>query len=129
MLSHLHLNLVPLISAGALKEMLALYAIPNDPDPSRKLSNQSRIGAIHEARAVSEDYFVRGLPIRGNRVSLTLDRGGFASRGDLLIFGNVMDRFFGLFHHLNSYSRLNVSEKNSHEVYRWPPRLGAKPLL
>jgi type VI secretion system protein ImpG len=129
MLSHLHVNLMPIVSAEALKEILTLYAIPGDADMSRKLSNQKRIEAICDISIEMDDYFIHGLPVRGNRITLTVDGGGFASRGDLFLFGEVLDYFFGLFHSINTYSRLFINEKNTNEIFQWPARLGLKRLL
>jgi type VI secretion system protein ImpG len=128
-LSHLHVNLAPLLTADTLREILLQYALPEDPDISRKLGNGKRLEAIVGIRVHSEDYFLRGRPVHGHRLDLTLDQSGFASRGDMFLFGDVLDSFFGLFHHINTFSRLNIIEKNSHEVISWIPRLGTKRLI
>jgi type VI secretion system protein ImpG len=129
LLSHLHMNIFPFFTSMALKEILTLHAIPNDTDLGRGLANRKRIDAINHVEARLEDMFIKGLPIRGTRLDLTVDPAGFASKGDLRLFGDVLEQFFGLFHHINSYSRLSITEKNSLEVLSWPPRLGLKRLI
>jgi type VI secretion system protein ImpG len=129
LLSHLHINLMPFISAKNLKEILFLHAIPNDPDVGRNLSNKKRIEAVESVSARMDDLFIRGLPIRGNSLDLTINQAGFASAGDMYLFGDVLELFFGLFHHINTYSKLYIIEKNSREVLSWPPRLGLKRIL
>jgi type VI secretion system protein ImpG len=128
MFSHLHVNLIPRLTAKSLREVLLLHAIPRDPDVGRSLSNAKRINAIENLEIQSEDHFIKGRPIRGTLVKITVDGGGFGSMGDLHIFGEVLDHFLGLFHHLNTYTRLVIHEKNSREVLSWSPRLGTRRL-
>ncbi|MDR2339353.1 MAG: type VI secretion system baseplate subunit TssF [Deltaproteobacteria bacterium] len=128
-LSHLHVNLAPVLDAESLRELLGQYSLPGDTDMGRKLGNRKRIEAIQDLSLRREDHFVRGRPIHGYRLELTLDQSGFASMGDLRLFGDVLDHFLGLFHHLNTYSRLSIIEKNSREVISWVPRLGTRRLI
>jgi type VI secretion system protein ImpG len=42
----------------------------------------------------------------------------------------VLDHFFGLYVHINSYARLTVLSARTHEeLIACPPRHGARPLL
>lgn len=129
MLSHLYVNLTPLLTADTLRELLEQYSLPQDTDISRRLGNRKRLEAIVDLTGEREDHFVKGRPIHGYSLKLTMDRQGFASLGDMHLFGDVLDRFFGLFHHINTYSRLTIIEKNSEEVLSWTPRLGTKRLI
>ncbi|MDR2200147.1 MAG: type VI secretion system baseplate subunit TssF [Deltaproteobacteria bacterium] len=128
-LSHLFVNLAPLLTVDTLRELLDQYALPGDTDVSRRLGNRKRLEAVAALESSGEDYFLRGRPVHGNRLDLTLDLAGFASMGDMRLFGDALDRFLGLFHHINTYSRLRVVEKNSHEELNWNPRLGTKRLV
>jgi type VI secretion system protein ImpG len=129
LLSHLHVNLMPYLSSGSLKEILTLHSLPGDPDPARSLSNQRRLQAVKEVSSSLETSFIKGFPYRGSHIEITADPSGFASMGDLHLFGDVLDHFFGLYHHINSYSRLTIVESGTREVIKWPPRLGLKRLL
>ncbi|MDR1870671.1 MAG: type VI secretion system baseplate subunit TssF [Deltaproteobacteria bacterium] len=127
-ISHLQVNINPTMTVEGLKEILNLHAQPNDPDLGRVLSNTKRIEAVEELSIKLEDYFLKGRPYRGSRVELTVDPQGFASTGDLGLFGEVLDHFFGLFHQINVYSRLVIKLKNVGRDLTWPPRLGVKRL-
>jgi type VI secretion system protein ImpG len=129
LLSHLHMNLLPSLTHGNLREILSLHSVPNDTDLGRKQSNFKRIEAVERVETRLDDMFIRGLPLRGTKINITVDPLGFASRGDTRLFGDVLDHFFGIYHHLNSYSKLTITEKNSPEVMSWPPRLGQKRLI
>jgi type VI secretion system protein ImpG len=129
LLSHLHVNLMQALTTESLKEMLALHSLPGDPDPGRSLSNKRRVQAVSGAAIRLETSFVKGLPLRGSHVEVTVDPAGFASKGDLHLFGDALDHLFGLYHHINSYSRLTMVSSATREVFQWPPRLGLKRLL
>ncbi|MDR1312143.1 MAG: type VI secretion system baseplate subunit TssF [Deltaproteobacteria bacterium] len=128
MLSHLHVNLLGELSSRSFRETLMLYASPNDPDIGRLLANQKRIEAFGDFASKGEDHFVGGRPVRGTLLEMTADSRGFASGGDLRLCGDVLDRFFALFHHVNTYTRLVITEKSTSEKYLWPPRLGTRRL-
>jgi type VI secretion system protein ImpG len=129
LLSQLHVNLMPYLSSSSLKEILTLHSLPSDPDPGRGLSNRRRVQAVTKVTNELETSFIRGLPVRGSHIEVTADLGGFASKGDLHLFGDVLDHFFGMYHHINTYSRLTIVESSTREVVKWPPRLGLKRLL
>jgi type VI secretion system protein ImpG len=122
-------NHAALLSAETLAEMLNLHSVPDDPDQARRLGNQRRVEAIETVSSRLETFFLKGRPVSGSRVELTVDPAGFASSGDLHLFGDVLDHFLGAFHHINTYSRLSVIGSRSREVITWPPRLGPKRLL
>ncbi|MDR1578406.1 MAG: type VI secretion system baseplate subunit TssF [Deltaproteobacteria bacterium] len=129
LVSHLNVNLMPELTTQGLREILGLHARPNDPDIGRALSNRKRLEAIQDLTSKREDIFVKGLPYRGSLVELTLDPAGFASAGDLVLFGETLDNFFALFHQINAYSRLKINVKGGGETLTWPPRLGLRRLV
>jgi type VI secretion system protein ImpG len=128
LLSHLQANLSPTLSAYGLKEILGLHVRHNDPDLGRSLSNRKRIEAVEGLAVRLEDFFIKGRPYRGSQVEVTVDPTGFADLGDLDLFGEVLDHFFGLFHQINAYSRLDVKIKGGGQTLAWPPRLGLRRL-
>lgn len=68
--------------------------------------------------------FVRGLEIR-----ITIDEDHFAG-ASLGTFINVIDRFFGLYVHINSFTQLVViSKRTGQEIIRLKPRSGDAILV
>jgi type VI secretion system protein ImpG len=67
--------------------------------------------------------------MRGQRIELTLRQDHFAGVGDLLLFGAVLDSFFGGYSSLNTFIQLAVKEGITGEIYLWPARLGERPLI
>jgi len=129
LISHLSLNHLSLSAGGldAIKEMLRLYDLP------RSQTNRAMLDGL-----VSIDYrpataYLPGQPfstfVRGTEIRLTVDEACFVGSG-LRLFAQVMDRFFGLYTHINSFTQLKlVSARTQEELIACERRTGCHPLL
>jgi type VI secretion system protein ImpG len=122
-ISHMALNFLSVADAGALRKILELYNIGNDP------ANSRRIDSIRASVAKPVEALIDGTPIRGTEVTLTIDEEHFDNRGDLLLFIEVLNEFLSLHSSINSYVRLVVRYEPSGEEYRCPMAHGRKPPL
>lgn len=122
-ISHMALNFLSVAEAGALRAILELYNIGDDP------ANSRRIEGIRAARAEPIEALIDGTPIRGTKVTLTIDEKHFDSRGDLRLFIEVINEFLSLHAAINSYVLLVVRHEPSGEEYRCPLAHGRKPPL
>ncbi|KAA3653754.1 MAG: type VI secretion system baseplate subunit TssF [Proteobacteria bacterium] len=128
LISHLSLNHLSLSNSGlpAFKEMLALYDLP------RSASSRQQIDGI---QGISHQHATTWLPgkpfasfVRGLEVRLTIDEARFVGSG-LDAFSRCMDRFLGLYVHLNSFIQLIVvSARTGEELIRCAPRTGESIL-
>lgn len=67
--------------------------------------------------------------VDGIRVDLSLDRASFAE-SSVVLFGDVLLRFFALYGAVNSAVTLRVSVNDTKGfLHEWPPFAGAQPLL
>ena len=65
---------------------------------------------------------------RGLEVELELDETKFVGNSGFL-FASVLERFFGLYASVNSFTRLVARFKQQDgELKRWPPRAGDRPV-
>jgi type VI secretion system protein ImpG len=117
------LNFLSAADGGALRAILGLYNIDDDP------ANRRRIEGIRSAVARPIEALIDGTPIRGTEVTLIIDENHFDNRGDLLLFIEVLNEFLSLHSSVNSYVRLVVRYHESGEVYRCPMAHGRKPPL
>ncbi|QID17454.1 type VI secretion system baseplate subunit TssF [Nitrogeniibacter mangrovi] len=124
LVSHLALNHLSLTRSGlaAFKEMLALYDLPRTAVSRRQIDG---IVAIDHA---CKTAWLPGAPfasfVRGLEVTLTVDEASFVGTG-LHVFAQVLDRFLGLYVHLNSFIQLVlVSSRTGEELIRCEPRTG-----
>ena len=129
LISHLSLNHVSLVDGDAttLKEMLRLYDLSQSPISARQIE-----GIVHlEHRPATAWLPGRHFAsmARGTEIRLTIDEDHFVGTG-IHAFVNVLDRFFSLYVHANSFVRLVVfSSRSGEELMRCPARSGESPLV
>lgn len=132
LISHLSLNYLSLLDtnpeAGAemLREMLSLHADVDDSTMRRQIDG---------VRSIGHRPIVRRLPNRGPvsygrglQIDLVLDDAAFEGVG-ILILGTVLERFFGAYVSLNSYTQLRLFSQTRGEIKQWPVRLGNRQIL
>ncbi|AMM25714.1 hypothetical protein AX767_16125 [Variovorax sp. PAMC 28711] len=129
LISHLALNHLSLVGSGlpALKEMLRLY------DHGRSAVSSRQIEALVAVDQRPATQWLPGKPfatfVRGIELQITVDEAGFVG-SSLQAFARVMDHFFGLYVHINSFTQLViVSSRDHEELVRCRPRSGESILL
>jgi type VI secretion system protein ImpG len=128
LISHLSLNHLSLSGQGvdAIREMLTIYDIVRSDVNGRQIAG---IVAIEQqvvtARIAGNPFptFARGLEIR-----ITVDETHYAGIG-LFMFAQILDNFFGLYVHTNSFTQLVIMSKQSgQELIKCPARNGESIL-
>ena len=131
LISHLSLNYLSIVDtpgegAAALREMLSLYADPNDSSALRQ---------IEGVRAIASKAVIGRVPIagpiaygRGTEVTLTLEDAAFQG-SNAFVLAAVLEEFFARFASINSFSRTVLRSLERGEVARWPMRLGNRSTL
>lgn len=128
LISHLALNHVSLANDGLapLKELLTLYDLRRSAVSTRHIDGLVAIeqrGAVQWLPGKPFATFVRGIEIR-----LTIDEEHFVGTS-LASFVRMLDAFFGLYVHLNSFVQLIVvSKRTGEEIMRCKPRSGESIL-
>lgn len=124
MLSHMALNLLSLKDAESFRKILQLYIFPNSRDKGMVAANQKRTMGISDFRIKSEDRLIKGMVVRGETITMKISKEAFASMGDVVVFGAVIDEFFSRYSSINSFTRLIIKESISGETFEWLPRVG-----
>ena len=129
LISHLALNHLSLSQGGldAIKEMLRLYDLP------RSATNRSILDGLVAIDYKAATAYLPGNPfatfVRGMEVIFTVDEQKFTGTG-LRLFSQVLDHFFGLYVHVNSFTQLKlISSRTQEELIACPRRSGSGPLL
>lgn len=128
LISHLSLNYVSLARIEHFKELLRVYDFQAAQDAQRAREHERMLDGLLAIQAVPRERVVRGAPVRGQQVELTLDEDHFAGEGDAYLFAAVVDRFLAAYVSLNAFSQLNVRLTRSGQHYRFPPRSGEQPI-
>jgi type VI secretion system protein ImpG len=129
LISHLSLSNCSLLQDGMnnLKETLALYDLAQSPLSQHQIAGIT--GLEHRAARAWLMEGARSALVHGIEVRLTLDEDAFTGSG-LHLFAQVLDRFFGLYVHLNSFCQLTIlSHASGKELLRCQPRNGAITLV
>lgn len=140
LVSHLSLNHLSLTAdrdegLAALRELLRLYDA-SDPQADQKQADVNRLlidGLVRVAGErvvgrVSDDPAVDGF-CTGVEVTVDLDEEKYDGTGAFL-FAAVLDRFFGAYATLNSFTRLVARPKQGDGVIRrFAPRAGDRTLV
>jgi type VI secretion system protein ImpG len=127
LISHLtlgHLSLVDGEQGGAaLREILRLYDFRDSAETRSVIES---LLAVSSRRVVAR---AAGGVCRGTEVQLQFRPEQFAENG-IFLFACVLERFFGLYCSINSFSRLVITVKGREgHLRRWLPRAGEKVLL
>lgn len=130
LISHLTLNHLSLVSDGgaaALKEMLLLYDFRGSAETQALIDGILSVSSRHGTARVKDRgnvAFCRGIDI-----ALTFDETHFSGNG-VFLMASVLERFFGLYANVNSFSRLTASVRGRTGTLRtWPARAGDRILL
>jgi type VI secretion system protein ImpG len=127
-LSHLTLNPLSLCDCGveALQDMLRLHDLPRSARNERIVAALRGIGS---ERDTAWRHDPAPLLVRGTVVQLSLDEDAFAGTG-LRLFAQVLERFFPLYVHAHSFTRLRIaSARDGRRLYRGEACPGERPLL
>jgi type VI secretion system protein ImpG len=127
LVSHLALNYLSLVEddagrgSAALREMLALYAGPQDAAVLKQIEGVRAVASapvIRRMRTPGPITFGRGLEI-----TVTFDDDAF--RGSVVfVLGAVLEEFFARYVSINSFTETVVRTLERGEIMRWPARTG-----
>jgi type VI secretion system protein ImpG len=128
LISHLSLNHLSLVEGGvdALREMLRLYDPAATHATSRQIEGLTAIRSARKIARLTSEYgfvFCQGLAIDAE-----IDEDKFAGAGAFLL-ASVLERFFGLYCAVNSFTQLRVTTRQRRDVvWQWPIRSGEQAV-
>lgn len=127
LVAQLALNHRSLGDLDAFREVLTLY------DVSRSAATQRQIAGVTGLETLPSTAWMRSAIgttlVHGLEVRMTVDEDAFAG-ASLVVFAEVVNRFFGLYVHVNSFTRLVVrSSQSDRELLRCAPRNGSLTLV
>ena len=129
LISQLSLNYLSLVDGGtdALQELLRLHNFADATAGEKQIQGILDVRSAPAYARVASDHDLSFA--RGRRVELDMDEEQFAG-GGVYLFASVLERFFGLYASVNSFSRLSVRTRQRKGALReWPPRAGSKALI
>jgi type VI secretion system protein ImpG len=130
LISHLSLNHLSIVQDGgreALQEILRLYAFNDEEDIRKRIAG---ISGVKSSSSASRVLFDSGVAFcRGLDIEVEFDELEYAGSGVFLLAA-VLERFFGLYSAVNSYSRVTARTRQRRAILkRWPARIASQRIL
>jgi type VI secretion system protein ImpG len=131
LVSHLSLNRLSLgggdAGLAALREILCLYAAYDDATVRGQLAGLAGLSARNVVRRIGPEAW-RGF-CRGTEIRLELDEERFVGSHPFVL-ASVLNRFFGLYAAVNSFTQLVLTSRQRHGVWKtWEPLAGDRVVL
>lgn len=123
LLAHLTVNYLPITNLANLKVLLNLYNPTNQADAKEKAANKKRIESLKNLDVSKSERLLNGYLIRGQKINIDVDGSGFASHGDVYLFGELLFKVFSQFSDINSFVELVITNDNTGEQLSWQPNL------
>ncbi|MGK8206222.1 type VI secretion system baseplate subunit TssF [Burkholderia cenocepacia] len=113
-LSHLAPNFLSMMNAEVLRGALALY------DWTQDELNRRRLAGIQWVSQALLEEVSGGSVERGVLIEVTLDSHAFAGEGDVMLFGELLHRFFAQYAEINLFTKLSLVSLPSQTRTDWP---------
>lgn len=113
-LAHLAPNFLSMMNAEVLRGALALYDWTNDELNRRRLA-----GILRVSQSLMEEV-TGGSVERGVLIEITLDSGAFSGDGDVMLFSELLHRFFALYAEINLFTKLEIVSLPAQARIEWP---------
>lgn len=131
LISHLSLNHLSFSGApsslSALKEMIRLYLPGTQKNLPPEINSLINMTVTPTVRRFGDQAW-RGF-VQGSHVNLVFDRPDAGMKSPFLL-ASVLNEFFALYAHINSFVELSATQTNREGVWKqWLPHPGVKPLL
>ncbi|CAN5802768.1 type VI secretion system baseplate subunit TssF [soil metagenome] len=131
LISHLSLNHLSIVDeeegAEALRTILRLYDWADSAVTRQQIAGITRVSSRRVAARTGRT--IGNAACLGIEVELEFDESHFVGSGALL-FAGVLERFFGMYASINSFTRLVARSRQREGILkRWPPRGGERSPL
>jgi type VI secretion system protein ImpG len=129
LVSHLSLNYLSIVNDGkeALQKILELYDFSDSADIKKQITGISSVSSRRHFTRVASEHGV-GFA-RGMRIEIEFDEEQFSGSGAYL-FASVLEKFFGLYTSMNSFTQLVARSRQRREALEeWTPRAGQSVLI
>ncbi|WP_017923712.1 type VI secretion system baseplate subunit TssF [Burkholderia glumae] len=113
-LSHLAPNFLSMMNAEVLRGALALYDWTDDE------LNRRRLAGIRWVSQELIEEVTGGSVERGVLIEVTLDSHAFSGEGDVMLFGELLHRFFAQYAEINLFTKLSIVSLPSQTRTIWP---------
>ncbi|RBI87371.1 type VI secretion system baseplate subunit TssF [Rhodosalinus halophilus] len=133
LVSHLSLNYLSIAddeggaaAAAALRELIGLYAPPEDRALAKQLDGITAVETRPVVRRMSDG--VMSTAVRGLQITVTFDESLYEG-SSVYRLGAVLESFFRKYVTLNSFTETVIASQQRGEIARWAPRAGKRRII
>ncbi|MBC8017393.1 MAG: type VI secretion system baseplate subunit TssF [Verrucomicrobia bacterium] len=118
-----------LINCKSLISLLETYILSDCRDYKEVKTYQMRLEGIVGLRIAAIDRLFGGSMQRGWEIRIRLQKDCFTSNGEMYLFSAMLERFMALFATQSAFTLTVIEDVQGTLEYRWPERMGKRPLL
>jgi type VI secretion system protein ImpG len=134
LISHLSLNYLSIMDdqtdpnngAAALRELLGIYAPPQDRVIAKQIDGLRHVATRHIVRRMADE--VLSTAVRGLEIKLEFDESQYEGSG-VYVLGAVLERFFRKYVTINSFTETVITSQQRGEIARWRPESGLGRMI
>jgi type VI secretion system protein ImpG len=128
-IGHTSVNILSLGDIVNLRSIVRHYNFQRTQDQATRIANERQIDGLLQLSCTRETRLVKGMVVQGQHIRLEVQESNWPSKGALYLWGTVLDRFLACYAGINSYTRFELEDPTTGTLFKWPMRLGTKPLL
>jgi type VI secretion system protein ImpG len=129
LLSDMSINSNAFSDVDRFKGLLSNYLIQDGKDKPNEIANLKKVNSIFDIENSPENRLFGRSVHRGQSITIKTRSDHYVSKGDMFLFGTIIDFFLGSYSSFNTFTSFTLEDTVKWEKIQWPPRLGTRPLL
>lgn len=129
LIANMALNFSTLADRDALRAMLAAYEFGALVDDQRRQRLDLLLDGIERVTSRPIDPIVRGVPVRGAELTLSVSQERLGGLAEAYLLGTVLDRLFATYASINACHRFVLRCSETNTVFSWPIRTGQMAVV
>jgi len=119
----LGLNYTSIDTKDKIKGLLSLY------NRSGSVANYRRIDGIQSFKIDSKRTIYNGYPVNAILIDMSMAVDNFINKGDMLMFSNILSKFFSMYIPINNICELNVTEYETNQEFMYQTETGEQAII
>jgi len=129
LVSSMALNFGSLLTVQALRSLMSTYFFRAHFDAQERRRLDLMMVGTKEVGSKAMDWILKGRPVRGTEIHVTVEESKFGGDGEVFLWGSVLARFLDLYANVNAVHRLRIRGAERNVTFAWPIRTGTRPSL
>lgn len=115
-----------LADLGALRTVIGTYNFAAAVDVQAQRQLELLLDGLRAISLEPFDWITGGLPVRGQRLNLTVAESRLGGESEAFMFGCVLENFFAMYSAINACHQLTMDGEETKVRFEWPVRFATK---